>query len=270
MATVSTPHDPQREGQQPDQGQPGPYGQPGGAGRPDPYGQPAPAGDYGQPVPYGQPDPSGQSGQTGQYGRAGQQPGQYGSQPYGGQPYGGQPYTGDAGQYAYNPYGTAYPAGLGQDEVEPVRRPGIMVLSLVLLILAALPFLAVGGLLVAVPFDAASLPLDAATEQQLAESGVTLDTLVSALRVFGGVVFALALAYIAFAVLAFRGRNWARIVLTILTVGFALLLLGGVFAGGVVDIGSTAFLLLVLGASVAGTVILFLREPSRFFTSPQR
>ena len=41
----------------------------------------------------------------------------------------------------------------------------------------------------------------------------------------------LALLYLIFAVLAFRGRNWARVMVTVMTIGFALLLLSGLFTG---------------------------------------
>ena len=40
-----------------------------------------------------------------------------------------------------------------------------------------------------------------------------------------------------FAVLAFRGRNWARVLVTVMTVGFALLLLSGLVAGTAGDAG---------------------------------
>ena len=65
----------------------------------------------------------------------------------------------------------------------------------------------------------------------LAEAGVTPDLLVSAVRVAGGLMAVLALLYVIFAVLAFRGRNWARILVTVMTVGFALLLLSGLVTG---------------------------------------
>ena len=61
----------------------------------------------------------------------------------------------------------------------------------------------------------------------MAEAGVTPELLVSVMRVVGGLMAGLALLYVVFAVLAFRGRNWARILVTVMTVGFTLLLLSG-------------------------------------------
>lgn len=209
----------------------------------NPYAQPGQ--QAGQPSPYGQP---------GQYGQYGGQPGQYGAPQY--NPY-GQP-----GQYAGSPYGTGA-AGLGPDEKTPVARPGIMVLALVLLILSTLPFLLIAAMGLAVPVDLSALPPE--YEQQLQQAGVSPEMAVSALRGVGVVILVLALLYILFAVLAFLGRNWARIVLTIMTVGFTLLMLAGTLGGAAGDTGSLLFLLLIVGASVGGTIIMFLPEPSRWF-----
>jgi len=255
VARVSTPYDPQREGQQPE---PGPYG--GGQQGQDGTQQP---GQYGQPDPY-------TAGQPGPYG---QQPGPYGAQPYPGQQHGEQQYSGaypapSGPGYAYNPYGTPYPAGLGDSEVQPVVRPGIMVLSLVLFVLSTLPFLVAAAFLLLVPLDAQNIPPELLNSPELADAGVTPDLLISVLRVGGAILLVIALLYVLFAVLAFQGRNWARIVVTVLTAGFTLLLLSGVAGAG--DLASLVFLLLVLAASVAGTVILFLPDSSRFFASRRR
>ena len=53
-------------------------------------------------------------------------------------------------RYAYSPYGTPppYPAGLDDGGVSAAPRPGVMAGALVMLILSALPFLAVGVLMV--------------------------------------------------------------------------------------------------------------------------
>ena len=176
------------------------------------------------------------------------QPGQYG-QP--GQ-YAGTPFSGDA-------------AGLGPDDGGRVSRPGLMVLSLVLLILSALPFLAAGVLLLAAPLSADTIP--PGYEQQLAQAGLTPEMAVSALRGVAAVILVVALLYVLFAVLTFMGRSWARIILTIMTVGFTLLLLVSTFTGAAGDMGSLVFLLLVVATSVGGTIITFLPEPSRWFRS---
>ncbi len=217
----------------PGQGE-GPTGPPGG----QPY-QPNPPGTYGstgQPPPYGAPPP-------------------YAQQP---------------GQFAYNPYGSPYPAGLGDDQLPRASRPGLMVLSLVLLCLSALPFLLLGVLLLAVPLDIDSVLPTIDPNGQLAAAGITPDQLESIVRVMGGLFAGLAAIYILFAVLAFTGKNWARIVVALLTAGFALMLLAGLVTGGAADGGSLALVGVVLIASIGGTVILFLPDSQRFFANPKR
>jgi hypothetical protein len=140
-----------------------------------------------------------------------------------------------------------------------------MILSLVLLILSALPFLAAGVLLLAAPLDASTIP--PGYEEQLAQAGLTPEMAVSALRGGAAVILVVALLYVLFAVLTFMGRNWARIILTIMTGGFTLLMLLGMFGGAGGDAGSMVFILLVVVASVGGTIITFLPEPSRWFRS---
>jgi hypothetical protein len=266
---VSTPSDPQSGGQQPDDAsrqappsegseqpgypgqQPGqygqqPYGQPGQYGQ-QPYGQP---GQYGQPPPYnpyaqqGQP-PYGQPGQYGQYG----QPPQY--NPY------GQP-----GQYAGTPFGVEA-AGLGPGDAKPLRRPGIMVLALVLLILSSVPFLLAGAGLLARQLDASVIPPE--VEQQFEQAGITPEMAISFFRVFAVIMLVLALLYVLFAVLAFLGRNWARIILTIMTVGFTLMMLAVTLTGAAGDTGSLVVFLVIVALSVGGTIIMFLPGPSRWF-----
>jgi hypothetical protein len=292
---VSTPSDPRSAGQPSDEqsgggppsdgsGQPGtqgqqptqpeqygqqPYSPPGQYGQ-QPYGQPGqygqqPPGGYGQAPPYnpyaqqGQP----QYGQPQQYGQYGGQPGQYGQpQPY--NPY-GQP-----GQYAGTPFSGSFggeAAGLGPDDDKRVARPGLMVLSLVLLILSSLPFLVIGAVLLTVPLDLSQFPPELDLEEQLQQANLTEEALITALRAGGAVNLALALLYVLFAVLAFMGRGWARIVLTIMTVGFTLVMLGLTLAGGASDAFSLLFALVVVAASVGGTIIMFLPEPSRWFRS---
>jgi hypothetical protein len=259
---VNTPSDPHSGGQQPDDAsrqapsegseQPGYPGQQAGQYGQQPYGQPGqygqqPQGGYGQPPPY---DPYAQQGQS-PYG----QPGQYG-QPY--NPY-GQP-----GQYAGTPFG-AEAAGLGPDDTKPLRRPGIMVLALVLLILSSVPFLLAGAGLLALPLETGAIPPE--VEQQFQQAGLTADMAISFLRVFAVVMLVLALLYVLFAVLAFLGRNWARIVLTIMTVGFTLMMLAVTFTGAAGDMGSLVVFLAIVALSVGGTIIMFLPEPSRWFGS---
>ena len=216
--------------------------------------------DPGQPPynPYGQP---------GSY-RAGQQPGNYSSAPLPGE------YT--SGQYApgqqphdYSPYGSPYPAGLDQGHAAPTPRPGIMVLGLVLMILASVPFLFGGLVGLLTPIDASAIPPGVLDDPQLVAAGATPELLISLVRVVAGVVVVIALVYLLFAVLAFRGRNWARILVTVLSVGFVLLLAASL-AGGTTSGGLLGFVGFMAVAVVGGVVVLFLPDSNRFFSAPRR
>ena len=151
-----------------------------------PYGQP----QYGQP-PQGQP----------QYGQP-----QYGQPPYGQPPY-GQPQYGQPYGYAPAPSATTGPPP------EPMERP-VTVRAGLGAFLAAVVFSVVG-------FVVSLLNFDLLLDQALAAQGAQLEgsgTDVAAVAELGvrigvgiGVVFtALQLLFIWF---AWRGRNWARIVL---------------------------------------------------------
>jgi hypothetical protein len=193
---------------QPQQGQP-PYGQP-------QYGQP----QYGQPQqgqsPYGQP----QQGQP-QYGQPpyGQPP--YGQPPYG-QPQQGQPQQGQSpyGQapYGYAPAPTA-PTGWGPDAPAPMERP-VTVRAGIGAFLASLVLSAVATL-------AMVLNWDEFRDWALSDAGAELDDMETAgmdpeafadlilqLSVaFGVIMLLLSLLFVWF---AWKGRNWARIVLWVL------------------------------------------------------
>jgi hypothetical protein len=200
--------------------------------------------DPGQPQynPYGQP---------GSY-RAGQQPGQYSSDPL-------------PGQYAgYNPYGNPYPTGLDQGHDAPVTRPGILVLGLVLMVLAALPFVFAGLVGLFAQIDASMIPAEVLNDPQLLAAGATPALLISAVRVVAGFLLVIALVYLLFAFLAFRGRNWARILVTVLTIGFVLLLAASL-VGGTTSGGLLGFVAFVVVALVGSVVILFLPDSNRFF-----
>ena len=83
----------------------------------------------------------------------------------------------------------------------------------------------------------------------------------------GAVIIVIAVLYIGFAVLAFVGHNWARIILTIMTAGFTVLALSTVFTGLSADNSSLLFTVVVTILAVAGTVILFMPEARRFYAS---
>jgi hypothetical protein len=195
---------------------------------------------------------AGQGGEGPRYDPYGQRGSQQGGQ---GEPgsYGSPPPYGQPGQYAYNPYAPApYPAASGTG---PVKRPGIMVLSLVLLVLSTLPFLFFGVVLLAVPADSGALKtlLDGIGQP----AGATADQLVTIIRIVGGVFTGVAVIYILFAALAFAGRGWARIVTTVLTALFVVLLILGVVRGGGGDVTSLGLVLVIGALAVVGTLLLY-------------
>jgi hypothetical protein len=154
---------------------------------------------------------------------------------------------------------------MAEDADPPAARPGIMVLALVLLIVSTLPAILGGFMVILAPGELVDLAGTPAQLEQLRAAGVQPESVVA----FGGAfVLGIALLYVLFAVLAFTGRNWARIVVAIMTAGFTLMTL----ATGVTGLppAELAFTLVMVGAAIAGTVILFMPEPSRWFTTPRR
>lgn len=219
------------------------------------------------------PDPEQGQPNPGPYSPA---PGSYGTG-YGGVRY---PYPGDQGStppatgYPYNPYnpyggsGTdQYPAGLDQTTPPAAPRPAALVAGLVLMILAALPFLFFGALFLLLPFDASTIPPELLDNPQVAAAGVTPEALVSLLRTAGGILLALSLLYIGFAVLAFTGRSWARILVTVMTTGFSVMLLLGLASGGAADVASAVLILLPIVLSVGGLTLFFLGSSNRYFAT---
>jgi hypothetical protein len=121
-----------------------------------------------------------------------------------------------------------------------------MILSLVSMILASLPFVVFGVALLLVR-DAGQVPAQLLDSPRLQEAGATPELLISAMRLVGGIVLAVALVYVFFAVMAFARRKWARVVTTVLSVGFVLLLAAGLVSSlGAVDIASVFAVLLVM------------------------
>jgi len=150
--------------------------------------------------------------------------------------------------YAYSPYGTPYPAR-PPHVVPSARRPRRLVVAPVLVVVAALPFVLFGVLFLVAPVAAIANEVLASPTMQ--QAGATAALVVSALRILGGVILAVAVLYIVLGFLAFAGRSWARSGIAVLTAGFALLLvLGLVASGGAVDTMALAvgLLVLILGA----------------------
>lgn len=178
-------------------------------------------------------------------------------------PQGGYPY----GQYS--PYGPYSPPAPGLESVQPPpRRPGIVTLGLVLVVLSALPFLAFGVLFLVVPLGPDLLPPDILDTPQFRDAGITdVELLITGFRVVAGLLAGLALIYLLFAVFAFTGRNWARILVAVMTAGFAaFLLLGALSALGADPVGLVILVVPVVLA-VGGVATWFAPQANRWYAS---
>jgi hypothetical protein len=249
VSRVSTPHDPQRQGW-PDQG---PYGGPQG-----PYGPP-----QGQPPQYAPP----YGGHEQQYGPP---PVQYGQQQGGYGPpgqYGPQQFDQDPAQmpFAYNPYGSSpTPAGLQQEDLAPVGRPGILIVAFIMLVLATLPFLLGGAAALLSPPSPSEIPASVLSNPRLIEAGGTPEMLVSIVRIVGAIVLVIAAGYLMFALFALTGKNWARIIVTILTTIFVLLLVLGTPFSNLSGAG-VGFFVGIIGLSIGGVLLMFLPASRQYF-----
>ena len=232
----------------------GPYGDPAGqsgaSGQPDsqswgpPPGQPA----YGQPPP-GQPP-------------YGQPP--YGQPPYG-QPYGQAPY----GQAPYPGYGAAPTAPSGYGAPAPVERPvtvragigafvGSIVLSLVAQVITLLNWDSLmAGALADAEADLGTLPPGEA--EAVAGFADTFGVFGLVLGLIFTAVFAL------FVWFAWKGHNWARIVLWVLAgLGLVFGIIGAGFSAsfGVVTLPALEFLAWIEMLLDAVAIVLLALKPS--------
>jgi hypothetical protein len=198
-----------QEGGQPPYGQPPqgapPYGAP-PQGQP-PQGQPP----YGQP-PQGQP-PQGQppQGQPPQ----GQPP--YGPPPQGPPPYGYPPYGGPGPGYQPAPMA---PSGWGAEAPRPVERP-VTVRAGLGAFIASLVLSAVGSIVTVANWDrfVSYVQAQAEAQGQVDTGGTNLDTQqIAELGLRLGIIFSFVFValYLLFIWFAWRGYNWARIVLWVL------------------------------------------------------
>jgi Family of unknown function (DUF6264) len=241
---TSGPQDPQQgdRGQQPPQGQPG---QPPG-GSPQ-YGQQPPP--YGQSPPYGQP-PYGQSPQYGQpeYGQP-----QYGQPQYGQPQYGQQP-------GGFDPYPAAPQGGGGWGAPSaPTARPttvkagigAFLANTLLGLVSSLITFADLNDLVDTTARDAGLSPDDVRT-------GVLVGAVI-------GLLFLV--AYLLVLWFAWKGRNWARIVLWVLG-GLSVL-------SGLVSLGAGGGLLSTIGVLqlllvIAGIVLLALKPSNDWYRAQKQ
>ena len=182
---------------------PGPYGDPveqGGAeGQPDPQGTGAP---QGQP-PYGQP-PQGQP-------PYGQPP--YGQSPYGQPPYGQPPY-GQPPQYGW--YGAAPSATFGYGVPAPVERP-LTVRAAIGAFVGSIVLSVVAQVITFLNWDTVEDFVLGGTADFSQEEAEVFAGMTDAFGTIGLVIGALFTALFAlFVWFAWKGHNWARVVLWIL------------------------------------------------------
>jgi hypothetical protein len=178
---------------------------------------------------------------------------------------GGYPY----GQYSpYGPY-TPPPAGTGGGlDRTPPPRPGAMILGLVLLLLAALPFLAFGLVFLLVPIGPELLPPNALDNPALSDAGITSpEAFVSVLRIMAGFFTALAAVYVIFAIIAFTGRNWARILVAVMTAGFSVFLILGFVSAVAVDPAGAAIVIAPVVLAVGGLATWFAPQANRWYAA---
>jgi len=176
----------------------------------------------GQSGPYGDPDQQGQQGPPQDWNAPPAQQPPYGQQPQGQSPYGQQP-----------PYGQQYPgytpapsAPTGYGAPQPMERPqtvrigiGALVANLVLGVVSAIVTFADFDGLVA---QTLSESTDPALTEDLARAGVTIGIVVTL------IILGLMALFVWF---AWKGRNWARIVIFVLGGISVLFSLVGLAAG---------------------------------------
>lgn len=229
-----------------------------------PQGWGPPPGYGGPPAPHYPPGPGPQYLPPAQYGPPAPQP---------------------TAQYAYNPYGPAegFPAveqyPHGYPTPPPAPRPASVYLALLLHLVTGLPYLA-GGLLLAFAATALSAQIPQEVLDEAQAQGIDLAGLLRGITAYvvvaGGVISFVALLFLVFAVLAFARRNWARIVVTVMSVPFALIagfwafvLLGAASQTSDTDPAAVAIVVGVFSGpgalALLGSILLFLPAANRFF-----
>jgi hypothetical protein len=214
--------------------------QQGGYGQQPPYGQP----QYGQPgqPPYGQQQPGQQYGQP-----------QYGQPPYGQPPYGQGP--GGPDQPGYGAYPTAPQGQTWGAPSAPSERPTTVKAG----IAAFLANIALGVIGLLLTFTG----MDSYRAQLADGTGLTADQVSAIASATIGVSVVVMIAFLVVIWFAWKGHNWARIVLWVL--GGINVLFGLLGAAALTFLSAIAMLLLV-----AGMVLLALKPSNEWYQAESR
>ena len=211
----------------------------------NPQGQP-PQGQQPGPPPHGQPGP---------YGPPSQPP--YGAQPYG-QPYG---------------YGPMPSAGYGQPPPEPKERPLTVRAGLGAFTASFLLGLGSSILNAINPPDTLPFPTDPQFEQQTGIDPEAFSEAAQEGSVVASLVFGILFAglYLLFIWFAWKGHNWARIVLWVLgglSLAFSPFTFG--LLGELLPASQVALLFFQLLAVLVGVVLLAMRPSNEWYAHEKR
>ncbi|MDN5858179.1 MAG: hypothetical protein L0H84_06100, partial [Pseudonocardia sp.] len=165
----------------------------------------------------------------------------------------------------YNPYGAQRPprgpnAPFAPQQAKRPARPQLLLIAVGLLVLGALPWLAIGVALAVLPLNVQAA-IDSGTLGGSLPAGYAPADIAALVRAAAVACAVVAAGYLVLVGLTFGRRNWARIVVAVLTGIFAVLL---VFV--LVTTLSPIVLALVV-VPVAGVVLLFTRPVSAWFAS---
>lgn len=166
-------------------------------------------------------------------------------------------------QGGYNPYGAQRPPRERSAPFTPTPaarpgRPPQLLLAVGLLALGALPWLALGVALAALPLNVQGV-IDSGTVAGSPLAGYTAEDLAALVRAAAAVSVVCSLVHLLLVGFTYGGRRWARVLVTVLTALFA--------AGLVVVLITTVspIVALLIAVPVAGAVLLFTRPVSAWF-----
>ncbi len=166
-------------------------------------------------------------------------------------------------QYPY-PYTGGFPAVTPRSNP---KRPGTMNLGVVLLVLGALPVIALGGLgLAALVIAAEAAPSVEAAQSLATQFGTSPEQGLTIARIAAGTVLGLGLIFLVASAVAWRGRNWGRVLVTGMTALLAAVVVLGLVGGGSTQGPVTlAVVLGIVALSVGGVVLLYLPRSAEYY-----